>query len=137
MNNDKILLIAGLVILSLILSIIIIRTFLYFFLLSIDVVSKPFKKQDAKKYDKEEDELLRDKKKEKSKENLHHRQDDFQVEEREPERIVGIAKPVGFWTSFIIGKNLTSLMQQKGLWTERIKSKERQRQMEKERNLGM
>ncbi len=117
--------------------------------------SQKFFPKKSKKYIKEEDELLRKKSSEiprahsEVKAELQAKRDQSESgsyeiissEEKERDRqelneinIVDIVKPVGFWTSMILGQKLTYLIQSaqmlnkrgdKGFWASMIEAKER------------
>ena len=157
--NDKIIeSIIPISIISLVLLIIIFFIRVLFYLL-IFILSKiyfrnrkiPKKKQNFKKntdivvYKKEEEELYRDLKKEKKKANelnlrgVQRMNNDFEekndlIDEREDTKIVGIAKPIGFWTSLILGDQLSQIIgraqalnsrSHKGFWVSMLEAQAR------------
>lgn len=111
------------------------------------VKKKKIKKQQPKteitSYKKEEEELLRDKKLEDKKtkeqiklEGVKRMGDDFEKQSSvfEDGRIVGIAKPIGFWTSLILGDQLSQILgrasalndrSHKGFWVSMLEAQAR------------
>ncbi|MDR3290440.1 MAG: hypothetical protein LBT02_04155 [Rickettsiales bacterium] len=85
-------------------------------------MSSAFKKEKPKPIYKPTDEvLLRDRGKEKKQQK--EAVEDFGFDEIEEEEIVEIAKPIGYWTSFVVGKNLSRMMaQRRGLWADQVKN---------------
>ena len=94
-----------------------------------------------------DDELLRDIKKEKKNElknveklseNLYDPNNN--IEKKEDDKIVGIVKPIGYWTSLILGDKLSELLIQKqsmnknggGFWVNLITSKRKINNKEEE-----
>jgi hypothetical protein len=130
-----------LAIISLLFAIIITRIILYITLLGLDNLQKTFKgSKSTNTSKKEEDELLRDKKREKRKEKeLQNAQESNELIDDVPEkpRIVGIAKPVGYWTSLIIGQRLREMFMEKDIentWVNKIGGSRRKgKEIERER----
>lgn len=115
-----------------------------FYILSLIFIAVYPKKNNEEKGKKQttnlphDDVLLRDIKKEKKNElenveklseNLYDPNNN--IEEKEEDKIVGIAKPIGYWTSLILGDKLSELLIQKqsmnrnggGFWVDLITSK--------------
>lgn len=109
----------------------------------------------SKKFIKEEDELLRRKieiprahsavkaekmaqkigQKNGSYELMNNFEEQYETQEKNQNHIVDIVKPIGFWTSMILGQKLTYLIQSaqtlnkrgdKGFWASMIEAKERE-----------
>jgi hypothetical protein len=119
-------------------------------------IRKNFKKKSAKKFNKNDEELFRSKiefprahsevKAElRAKKSSLNNQDSFELIESAEQRttkeelnkveIVDFVKPVGFWTSMILGQKLTYLIKSaqslnkrgdKGFWASMIEAKERE-----------
>jgi hypothetical protein len=114
--NTKLFLIIAVALLSLLISIIIVRIVLYLGLTTIDYTQKKWIKPKTPEYKKPDEDLLRDKgleaKKEKeqikSATKINNKLEN--IENEHEEKIVGIVKPIGFWTSLVIGKGLTNMM---------------------------
>ena len=102
---------------------------------------------------KEDDELLKDKVKEEEKFRVLETMDGLTESEKdkikegikdqiEEGKIVGIAKPIGFWTSLILGEKLTFLVNQahalnkdhKGFWVSLVQAQSRTRDRQKSRS---
>ncbi len=112
--------------------------------------SNPFKRKELKKYIKEEDELLREIPKAHSQTRAHKlgkqgavqdesyelmasQEQQLDKEEMNQVKIVDIVKPIGFWTSMILGQKLTYLIQsaqiinkrgKQGFWVSMIEAQE-------------
>ena len=111
--------------------------------------ANPFKKKDIKKYNKEEEELLRNieipvahskarannlgANKSETYELMVSQEQQMSKNEMNNINIVDVIKPVGFWTSVILGQKLTYLIQsaqiinkrgQKGFWVSMIEAQE-------------
>lgn len=112
----------------------------------------PFKKKDPKKYEKEEDELLRQipkahsatraanlaKLRQSQNDNENYELVASQEQQKEREemnevKIVDMVKPVGFWSSMILGQKLSYLIQsaqtinkrgKQGFWVSMIEAQE-------------
>lgn len=98
-------------------------------------------------YKKEEDELLRDQKKEKKQEKEQftlqgvqrmndNTNEDMEISDNYEEdvRVVGIVKPIGFWTSLILGDQLSQIIgrahalnnrSHKGFWVSMLEAQAR------------
>lgn len=107
----------------------------------------PFTKKDSKKYEKEEEERLRKLEipkahsetraakigKNNSYELVASKEQELDSEEMNKIEIVDIVKPIGFWTSVILGQKLTYLIQsaqiinkrgKQGFWVSMIEAQE-------------
>jgi ABC-type transport system involved in cytochrome bd biosynthesis fused ATPase/permease subunit len=97
-------------------------------------------------YKKEEDELLRDKKLENKKaqeenlilQNVQRMNEDFEKQmeavDQDYDKIVGIVKPIGFWTSLVLGDQLSQILgraqalnnrSHKGFWVSMLEAQAR------------
>ena len=94
---------------------------------------------EKKKLDKKDEDLYRDKRKEEERYSKIEKENQNNIDEVE---IVDIVKPVGFWTSMILGKKLTYLVssaklmnknRKKGFWSSMVEAKERAAGREKGR----
>ncbi|MDD2839671.1 MAG: hypothetical protein PHY80_00890 [Rickettsiales bacterium] len=106
-------------------------------------INKKMPKTDVSSYKKEEDELLRDQKSEEKKleeefklDGVQRIGEDFakQVSFLNEDKIVGIAKPIGFWTSLILGDQLSQILgrasalndrSHKGFWVSMLEAQSR------------
>lgn len=127
-----------------------------FYILSLIFIVVHPKKNNEEKSKKQttnlphDDALLRDIKKEKKNElknveklseNLYDPNNN--IEKKEDGKIVGIAKPIGYWTSLILGDKLSELLIQKqsmnknggGFWVNLITSKRKINNKEEELNI--
>jgi hypothetical protein len=110
----------------------------------------PFKRKNLKKYEKEEDELLREIPKAHSATRAHiisgqnqgqsgsydliaSEEQQIEQEQMNEVKIVDMVKPIGFWTSMILGQKLTYLIQsaqvinkrgKQGFWVSMIEAQE-------------
>ena len=105
--------------------------------------AKKTPKTDVVSYKKEEEELFRNKKSEEKKleeelklEGVQRIGEDFakQVAFIDDDKIVGIAKPIGFWTSLILGDQLSQILgrasalndrSHKGFWVSMLEAQAR------------
>ncbi|GMO63713.1 MAG: hypothetical protein Ta2D_10570 [Rickettsiales bacterium] len=137
--ETKLIIIVCVAILSLFLSIFGIRLFVYLSLKSMGIINKTFNNKKKKVLVTVADEdLKRDLKTEqKQKQEQLKRGNNLnpaleqEVARMRNEQIVDVAKPVGFWTSKVIGDGLTSMMKDRNIsWRDLIlqKTKTRQRQ---------
>ena len=124
-----------------------------FYILSLILIVVHPKKNNEEKSKKQitnlphDDELLRDIKKEKKNElknveklseNLYDPNNN--IEKKEDDKIIGIVKPIGYWTSLILGDKLSELLIQKqsmnknggGFWVNLITSKRKINNKEEE-----
>ena len=94
---------------------------------------------EKKKLDKKDEDLYRDKRKEEERYSKIEKENQNNIDEVE---IVDIVKPVGFWTSMILGKKLTYLVssaklmnknRKKGFWSSMVEAQERAAGREKGR----
>jgi hypothetical protein len=117
-----------------------VRILIFLSFAGMDLVTS--KKQTAKPkpvYKKPPEDLMRDraleKKHQQENSDNFNEYDNIDNGRMEDEKIVGVAKPLGYWTSLIIGENLTRYMaMRKGSrFTDRIKSKNRERQLQHSR----
>lgn len=116
-------------------------------------INKKSPKADIIPYKKEEEELLRDKKLEEKRleeefklEGVQRIGEEFekQVAFLDEDRIVGIAKPIGFWTSLILGDQLSQILgrasalndrSHKGFWVSMLEAQARGLGRKKSRSL--
>jgi len=94
---------------------------------------------EKKKLDKKDEDLYRDKRKEEERYSKIEKENQNNIDEVE---IVDIVKPVGFWTSMILGQKLTYLVssaklmnknRKKGFWSSMVEAQERAAGREKGR----
>jgi hypothetical protein len=111
-----------------------------------------FEKKDIVSTPKEDEELLRDKEEETKLIGVERMPAEYdyqqeiggqQVGELEEGKIVGVAEPIGFWTSLVLGQKLSFLVNQahilsqrekKGFWVSLIEAQSRS--MERQRGRG-